>query len=151
VIDRIMAVVEGQPILLSDVQFAIQFALIPTPAGTTDAVGLVLNRLIERMLMLAEVERFQPPEPDPVEVTIRLDELRARAGSDAAFDKALAVTGASRDQLRRYIRDDLRIGTYLNQRFGVSPTVTPTERAAAIATWVTELRRRADISIQYRM
>lgn len=145
-----MAVIDGQPIVLSDVHFAIQFALVVPPPGTPDPVGLVLNRLIDRTLMLAEVERFQPPEPDPIEVTIRIDELRARAGSEAAFDKALDVTGASRDQLRRYIRDDLRIATYLNQRFGVPPAVKAAERDAAINAWVAELRRRADVSIQYR-
>ena len=48
-------------------------------------------------------------------------QLERRAGSTAAFDKALAVTGTTREQLRRYIRDDLRITTYLNQRFGATP------------------------------
>ena len=150
VIDRIMAVVDGQPIMLSDVHFAIQFGLIAAPPAAADPAGLVLTRLIERVLMLAEVERFQPPEPDPIEITVRIDDLRARSGSEAAFDKALGVTGATRDQLRRYIRDDLRIATYLNQRFGVPPTVNENERRAAIAAWVTELRRRADVTIQYR-
>ena len=65
-----------------------------------------------------------------------------------AFDKALLVTGLTREQLRRHIRDDLRITTYLNQRFGASSA--PGERAAAIATWVSELRRRADVTILYR-
>jgi hypothetical protein len=150
VIDRIMAVVGGQPIMLSDVHFAIQFGLIAPPPAAADPVGFVLTRLIERVLMLAEVDRFQPPEPDPIEITIRIDDLRARSGSEAAFDRALGVTGASRDQLRRYIRDDLRIATYLNQRFGVPPAVGADERSAAIAAWVAELRRRAEVTIQYR-
>ena len=74
--------------------------------------------------------------------------MQRRAGSAAAFDKALAVTGTSREQLRRYIRDDLRITTYLNQRFVA--VADPNQRKAAIAAWVAELKRRADISVLYR-
>jgi hypothetical protein len=143
-IDRIMAVVNGQPITLSDVNAAIQFGLIQPPAGTTDPLAVTLDRLIDRTLMLAEVDRFQPPEPDPIEITIRLDAIEKRGGP-AWFEKTLAVTGTTRDQLRRFIRDDLRITTYLNQRFGDT-----SERATAIAAWVAELRRRADITIQYK-
>ena len=101
VIDRIMAVVGGQPIILSDVIAARQFGLIEVPPGTADPIAATLDRMIDRVLILAEVERFQPPEPDPVEMTIRMDALERRLGSPAALDKALSVVGMTRDQLRR--------------------------------------------------
>jgi len=148
VIDRIMAVVSGQPITLSDVTAARQFGLVPVPSGTADPIAYTVDRLIERTLTLAEVERFQPPEPDPVEMTLRVDELERRAGSRAAFEKALANVGMTHDQLRRYFRDDLRITTYLNQRFGA--TTAEAEREAAIKTWIAELRKRADVTVLYR-
>ena len=81
-------------------------------------------------------------------MTIRIDDLERRAGSTAAFDKALSVTGTTREELRRHIRDDLRITTYLNQRFGA--TTATADRRAAIATWVAELRRRADVTVPYQ-
>ncbi len=145
VIDRIMAVVGLQPITLSDVTAALQFHLVEVPPGTPDPVAYAVERLIERTLALAEVERFQPPEPDPIEITTRIDELERRAGSTAAFEKLLAVTGMTRDQVRRYLRDDLRITTYLNQRFGAN--TGPTERQAAIKAWIAELRKRADVTV----
>jgi hypothetical protein len=145
VIDRIMAVVSGQPITLSDVTAAIQFHLVEAPPGTPDPLAYAVDRLIERTLVLAEVERFQPPEPDPIEITTRIDALERRAGSTAAFEKLLAVTGMTRDQLRRYIRDDLRITTYLNQRFGANTPAN--EREAAIKAWASELRKRADVTV----
>lgn len=148
VIDRIMAVVGGRPIILSDVNAAIQFHLIEPPPGTPDPLGYTLERMVERTLILSEVERFQPPEPDPIEMTVRVDDLQRRSGSAAAFDTAMSVTGMTREQLRRHIRDDLRIATYLNQRFGV--TTATADRAAAIAAWVSELRRRADVTVLYR-
>ena len=145
VIDRIMAVVSGQPITLSDVTAARQFGLVQVPPGTADPIAYTLERLVERTLIVAEVERFQPPEPDPSEITIRIDERERQAGSTAAFEKALAVVGMTRDQLRRHIRDDLRITTYLNQRFGA--TTAEAERHAAIKTWTLELRRRASVTV----
>lgn len=147
VIDRILAVVGGQPVTLSDVTAARQFGLVEPPAGTADPVAYVIDQLIDRTLMLAEVDRFQPPEPDPVEMTIRVEALERRAGSAAAFDKTLAITGMTREQLRRHIRDDLRMTTYLNQRFGAAGT---NARSAAIASWVADLRRRADVTVLYR-
>ena len=78
-------------------------------------------------------------------MTIRMDELERRFGSAAAFDKALAVVGMTRDQLRRYIRDDLRITTYLNQRFGA--TTAEAERQALVKAWTAELRKRADVTV----
>ena len=147
-IDRIMAVVGGQPITLSDVNGALLFRFVEPPAGTREPLTYALDRLIERNLMVTEVDRFQPPEPAPVEIALRLEELEQRAGSTEAFERALTLTGTSRDQLRRYIRDDLRTATYLNQRFGTNRD--PAERAAAITTWLTELRRRADVIVQYQ-
>jgi len=148
VIDRILAVVAGQPILLSDVSAARQFQLVEIPAGATDPVAYTVERLIDRTLMLAEVERFQPPEPDPIEMTIRVDALERRAGSAAAFDRLLSITGMTRDELRRYLRNDLRITTYLNQRFGANAAAA--DRGAAIRTWLAELRKRAGVTVLAR-
>ena len=148
VIDRIMAVVGTRPITLSEVVGVLQFDLIPVPSTTPDRRGYALDRLIDRTLMLTEVDRFQPPEPDPIEITIRVDAMEKRAGSAAALERALAVTGMTRDQLRRFVRDSLRIDTYQNQRFGT--LIDPTERASATASWIAELRRRAQITMFYR-
>jgi hypothetical protein len=148
VIDRILAVVNGQPITLSDVDAARRFRLVEVPPGTADPTAYVLDRLIDRSLMLTEVDRFQPPEPDPIEITVRADAMQQRAGSAAAFAQELAVTGMTRDQLRRFVRDSLRTTTYINQRFG--SILDPTERAAAIAAWTADLRRRAQVTVLYR-
>jgi len=145
VIDRILAVVGGQPILLSDVAAARQFQLVKIPAAAADPVAYTVERLIDRTLMLAEVERFQPPEPDPIEMTIRVDALEQRAGSADAFDRLLSITGMTRDELRRYIRNDLRITTYLNQRFGAN--AEGAARDAAIRTWLAELRKRSGVTL----
>jgi hypothetical protein len=144
IIDRLAAVVAGQPITLSDVNAALELRLVDVPRNAPDRTEAALQKLIDRSLMLTEVDRFQPPEPDPAEITSRVDARRQQAGSDAAFARNLDVAGMTLDRLRRFIRDDLRIGTYLNQRFGDSP-----QRAQALAAWIDELRRRSEITILY--
>jgi hypothetical protein len=120
VIDRVMAVVFMQPILLSDVTAAIMLQLVPATPGAVDPLAATLDRLIGRVLMLAEVDRYQPPEPAAPEIDSRIADIERRLGSQKNLDGALAATGMTRDRLREYIRDDLRIATYLNQRFGAA-------------------------------
>jgi hypothetical protein len=175
VLDRILAVVDGVPITQSDVAAAIRLGLVPGFA-TPNPVSAVLDRLIERHLMLAEVERYAPPEPSEAEVDRRLAEVRGRAG--AHLEEVLQQTGLSGDQLRRYVRDDIRIEAYLQQRFGaivpseqdilqhyrehaaefpgatfdqvhdrVRSALVAERRAATILDWVAGLRRRANINV----
>jgi hypothetical protein len=54
----------------------VEFRLVPVPAGTKDPTAYVLDRLIDRSLMLVEVDRFQPPEPDQTVITVRIDRLQ---------------------------------------------------------------------------
>jgi hypothetical protein len=145
-IDRLAAVVSGQIITLSDVNAARLLALVPAPAAGTDPVAGFIDRLIERDLMLAEVNRYEPPEPAAEEIDRRVAEITQRAGGHEALERTLAVTGMTDEQLRRWMRDDLRIQTYLNQRFG---TRDPAARAQLITDWLTGLRRRADVRMLY--
>jgi hypothetical protein len=121
VIDRILAVVDGAIITQSDAAAAIRLGLV---AGPADPLSGVVDRLIERRLMLREVDRYAPPDPAEADVDRTVTEIRTRAGTPAQFDAILVQTGFGVDQLRRHVRDDLRIESYLQQRFGA---VQPTE------------------------
>jgi hypothetical protein len=54
--------------------------------------------------------------------------VRTRVGP-AALEVILAQTGSGPEQLRRFLRDDLRIQAYLQQRFGA---IQPTESDVAL-------------------
>jgi hypothetical protein len=120
IIDRILAVVDHTLVTQSDVLGAIRLRLV-----RADSIAAVLDRLIERQLVLTEVDRYAPPEPPDDQVDRKVSELRAAAASPSDFDRALVETGISLERLRRHVRDDLRIDAYLQQRFG-SP-VQPSE------------------------
>jgi hypothetical protein len=144
-LDRILAVVDGAPITQSDVNAAIQLGLVPIGGG--DPVSATIDALVERRLMLGEVDRYAPPDPPDAEITRHVDDIRRRAGD--RFEAILAQVGLTEDQLRREVRDDLRIQTYLQQRFGI--TQPSDERAAMIRDWLAGLRRRANINVLPRL
>jgi hypothetical protein len=120
IIDRILAVVGGDPILQSDALAALRFGLVEVPAGAPDPLRSAIDLLIDRRLQLTEVNRYLPPEPSAAQMETRLAEIRARFPSQAAFDAALAEGGLTVEQLTARVRDTLRIDSYRNQRFAVA-------------------------------
>jgi hypothetical protein len=145
IIDRLMAVVDGQALTLSDVNAASMLKLLTPEANRPDPTMAILDRLIERTLIIGEVDRYQPPEPAPEEIDRRYSAVVQRAGGDADLQRIFVDTGMTADQLRRWVRDDLRMDTYFNQRFGT----TDPSRDRMIADWVSGLRRRADVTVVY--
>lgn len=115
IIERILAIVNGSVITLSDAHAATQFGIVTGPSD--ERAGLV-NRLIDRRLMLTEVDRYAPPEPKAEQIDAGVAAVRNRFASQAAFETALASVGMTLEQLRRHKRDDLRVEAYLQQRFG---------------------------------
>ena len=77
VIDRILAVVDTQIVTLSDARAALKFRLVPEDVSV-DPIAAVLQRLIDRRLMLAEVDRYAPPEPAPAAVDAAMAVIERR-------------------------------------------------------------------------
>ena len=124
IIDRILAVVDAQIITLSDVRAALKLGLVPEDVSV-DPVGAALQRLIDRRLMLADVDRYAPPEPPDSAVDASLAAVQQRFGDALGLELALNQTALSREELRRYLRDTLRIESYLQQR--LSTTIQPSD------------------------
>lgn len=120
IIDRVLAVVAGNLIMLSDVTAALEFGLAAHGAAP-DPVRDTLSRLIDRAIILAEVERYAPPEPDADAVDRELQAVRSGFASPQAFDQTLARVGVNERHLRETLRQNLRIRAYLDQRFTVAP------------------------------
>mgnify|MGYP005810841739 CR=1 FL=1 len=116
VVDRVLAVVGSQVILLSDYRAARAFALLPAdlPATTPDEA---LEALVDRELMLGEVQRFAVAEPDRAAVDRRLAQIRASFSPPAAFGRALALSAMTEDRLRIEVARSLQIDAYVEQRF----------------------------------
>jgi hypothetical protein len=139
-IDRVLAVAAGQVIMLSDVTAARDLGLQRSD-GAADPVRAILSRLIDRALMLVEVERYGPPEPSAAAVDRAVAEVRVRFATPAAYSDALARSGIDEPHLREILRQDLRIRSYLEQRFSSSDP----RRQALLEEWIASLRRRGDV------
>ncbi len=115
VIDRVLAVVDGRLVTLSDVRVALVLGLVP--ASGPDALEEALDRRIDRILVLQEVERFAPPEPDAAVIDVRLADVLSRLGTAEVRTPRLSALGVDETWLRQWVRDDLRIQSYIEQRF----------------------------------
>ena len=131
-LDRVVARVGSSAITQTDVDAAVTFGIV----NRGDAV----RQLIDRRLMLAEVDRFPPPEPGATEIKLLMETMRAKAGADTAA--AMKRTGVNDDRLAELARDTLRIQSYMRQRFGSGPR---TEEQTA--RWLTEIRARGDVTV----
>ncbi len=122
IIDRMLAVVAGDLIMMSDVSAALEFGLVPLTGGP-DTNRVILSQLIDRSLMLAEVERYAPPEPSDEQLARELERARGRFSSADAFEEALQRYGIEESHLRQTLRATLRLRAYLEQRFAsLAPT-----------------------------
>jgi len=176
VIDRIVAVAGGDLITQSDVAAARVLGLLPSGVGATAALETrdIVARLIDRSLMLAEVDRYAPPEPSADAVDRAVAAVRARFPTAEAFARALAEVGMNDKYLRDRLRENLRLRAYLEERFTVpspsddeiaayyalqSPSapldavrsdvaaaIVAARRQTLVDEWVAGLRRRAQIT-----
>ena len=139
-IERTMALVGGQVITLSDVQTAMTLGLVePEHAASVDAAT---PRLIDRLLVLREVQRYAPPEPADADVDARVDTVRQRLGSADGLAAALTRGGFTEARLRSWLRDDARIAAYLGQRFAAVGVPSDADVAAYYAAHRDEFERK---------
>jgi hypothetical protein len=117
-IDRVVARVNGTVILLSDVRVASLVGLIEAPPDSEDAV----EQLVQRTLLVEEVNRFPPTEPTADAVDAELARLRTRAGG--SLDDVERRTGLTLANVRQLARDRVRIQSYIDQRFGLTVPLT---------------------------
>jgi hypothetical protein len=123
-IDRVVARVNGMAVTLTDVQAAIGLGVVE-PVADQDAEKSATEQLVERALLLNEVERFPPPEPTAAEIDKQVAAYVMHAGAQlAALEES---TGIDDRAIRNMARDSLRIQAYLSQRFGTAAVVTDEE------------------------
>jgi hypothetical protein len=117
-LDRVAARVNGTVILLSDVRAAVSLGLVEGVADSPE----VVEQMVQRTLLIDEVNRFPPPEPTASAVDAEVDRLRTHAGG--SLDVVTTATGITAEHIRLLARDRLRIQTYLDQRFGLTVPLT---------------------------
>ena len=130
VIDRVVAVVNGDVIMMSELQEAIALSRRdgrgPAPEGP-DLEMTMLNRLIDHRLQVQEAkrDRIEVSEDD---VRTAVDDIVKRNGGDREkFEAQLLAQGVTWDALRREIRDQILASRVRGRRVVRRSTITETE------------------------
>jgi hypothetical protein len=125
VVDRVVAVVGSGVITLSDARAMLAFGFV-RPAGASPLAEAV-DHLVNRQLILDEVNRYAEPAPDRALLDGRLDEVKKRLTDAAALQAAMNSTAMTELRLRDFVSDTLRIESYLGQRFNAQAQPSPDE------------------------
>ncbi len=126
-VDRIVAVVDEDPIFLSDVERIIGLGLVASADGESDAElrRRVLDGLVDQRLQFHEVERydFGPLPLDQVE--LRYEEIRSGFPDLQAFKERLQELGLTEAGLRYLLTRQLRVLVYIEKRLRPRVFVDP--------------------------
>ena len=118
ILDRILAVVSGNVIMQSDVLAFINLQLVDVvedknPEDTT------LTQLIERRIVLDEIDRYVVTDPSPMLIEQRFVDVTARFASRNALVRVLEQVGYTIDDLRQVLTENTKRDIYLNSRFSL--------------------------------
>ena len=103
-------------IMHSDVRAFIDLKLVDVAQDAEPEVT-TLTRLIERWLILDQVDRYVVADPPAVIIERQLTDVRTSFSSEAAFVRALEQVGYTTDDLQQVLRDNARRDAYLEDRF----------------------------------
>ena len=140
-LDRVVARVGTESLFETDVKAALGLGLVE-PNGSLDPDTAALEELIDRQLMLTEILRGVPPEPDPAAVDEEVQRMRSYAA--ATLKSVMDANGIDDAFLKRAARDTLRIQLYLNTRFPELP-VSDTEAQQYYNANLSAFRRNGEL------
>jgi hypothetical protein len=138
VLDRVVAVVNNQAILASDVDDEVRLAVLdPGGAGVILTPQRALEQLISRALIQQQIhqEDAQAAEPTKAEVDARLTEIRREVpacihlncASEQGWSAFLAAHGLTPQRVESYLRYRVQILRFIEQRFRQGIRIAPEE------------------------
>ncbi len=150
-VDRVVAVVNGEIITWSEVESATDRLLAqagPKAPEREDARRIVLDSLINDILVRQEAERLQVRVSDAeIESEVRAFKARRRL-SDAEFQHGLTLQGISLEEFKKQLRDEILRRRILNLMVQRKVVVTDEEVQAYYEANAGQFRRGRHLTIQ---
>ena len=148
-IDRVVAVVNSEVIMMSELQEAVLvYRREAREAPSDDLTELqkkVLKRLVEDRLQVQEARRENISVSDE-ELQAEMDEFVKRNGGDRSdIERRLQAQGRSWEWMRREVRDQLLVGKIRRRR--VTPRMSLTE--AEVDAYIAANRGKFEASLKY--
>jgi hypothetical protein len=114
-IDRIVARVENDIILLSDIRELARYQLFAE--GKSEPDDQLLNRLVDQWIVRNEAKLALFPQPKPEDVERSLARLKRTFSSPEEFEERKKQSGLSDDDMVRLLKSQLYLSNYLDTRF----------------------------------
>lgn len=143
--DRVLAVVDEDPILASDVDRVIKLGLMTRSEGESEPEfrRRVANSLIEERLRFHEIDRYGFEQVPVEEIEENVARIRVRFPDEAAFKKALQEVGLDLKGLRQLVARQLLVLTYVDERLGARVFVSQEDISRYYRTVLTpEMQKR---------
>jgi len=125
VVDRIVARVETDIILLSDVRELSRYQAFLDGKAQSDTD--ILNRLIDQWIVRSEAGVARFPQPSEDDVNRSIERLKRSFSSPEEFQTRQKQSGITDDEIRRFVRAQLYLSNYLDSRF--RPAIQIDEKA----------------------
>ena len=118
VVDRIVARVDTDIILLSDIRALARYQLFVDGKSESDAD--ILERLIDQWIVRNEAKAALFPQPSDEDVDRSLQRLKRSFSSPEIFEERKKQSGLTDDDVRRMLQSQLYLSNYLDSRFRAS-------------------------------
>lgn len=124
VVDRVVARIENDVILLSDVRLLSRYQLLVE--GKSEGDAEILDRLIDQWIVRNEANVARTPQPADPDIDRAVQRLIQGFSSKEDFEARRKLAGLSEADVRRVTTDQLFLNSYLDSRF--RPTVQVEEQ-----------------------
>jgi parvulin-like peptidyl-prolyl isomerase len=113
--DRIVAKVESDIILLSDVRELSRYQTFLDGKSQSDED--ILNRLIDQWIVRNEATAARFPQPSESDVNRSIERLKRAFSSEEEYEARKKQTGLTDEEIREFLRAQLYLSNYLDSRF----------------------------------
>jgi site-specific recombinase len=114
-VDRIVARIENDVILLSDMRELSRYQMFVD--GKTESDDKLLDRLIDQWIVRNEANVSRIAQPSDADVEKSIARLKRSFSSPEEYEERRKQSGLSEEELRRMTRSQLYLSNYLDSRF----------------------------------
>jgi hypothetical protein len=114
-VDRIVAKIESDIILMSDVRELSRYQTFLD--GTSQSDEEILNRLIDQWIVRNEAGAARFPQPSEEDVDRSIERLKRSFASEEAYQARKKGASLSDEEIRRFVQAQLYLSNYLDSRF----------------------------------
>lgn len=125
VVDRIVARVEKDIILLSDVRELEEYQELVN--GKSESESAIVDRLIDQWIVRSEAQLSRFPEPKSEEIDLEVTRVVKSFASPKEYEERKKQSGLNDAEVRKIVTAQLYLNNYLDSRF--RPSVQIDEKA----------------------